>query len=867
MADNLIGATTAIFTVSLSVTVAEPVDVAWSTKDGTAKAGTDYEAANGVLTFQPGELNKQIEVTVYGANAGATGDKKFYIKLNPPTNAVLVNSLIDCTITVTDESGVPVTSIVVAQGKRGLKGDPGMSAYEHAVLMGYQGTIEEWMEDQASAARAAARAEDAIVTVEAAASRAEAAAASAAFAGKIYPTPEAGVDPITGAPNGYFYNVRSTSGDSFIDEYQNVNGVPVSTGKTYPSGAKVAGLMGNVASIEDAIIDPNTGDAVALKLIDASGKSQQLINNAILGATYYSELEGFSITATDNSAAWTTLQAKMNAGDSLVFKNGTYVFLSPFIIAKNINISGTALPENAGTIFNFTNSTNGIIRTVRGGDLSGIRITGKQTSTVFDFANSVFGTVGLWDKYDDTAKAGYVNTRNIHISGFDTGRVNATGGSEIWAGAYRETYDTYIKANRCGCVFLNGATHDKYYGGTISANSMIGIWAEAPRVQYNNISFIGTTIEGNGKVDSAVGYTDIDYRTNVSIFVGKNTAVNLIGSYCERMMSYAKDGGVLNKIGSYEHYNSLNFANDATIDMQGASVGTQSKLVIIPKARALWQTMIRGTLAPLDDPDGITIRSTVNSTDGYALRSKPIYIKQNLKNSDIRRIKVSFSYRFKSGYTANPDLLISPRMNLYSKTAGRLDAVPQATFPMDMLKGRADNKEYAFEYYYQPRVGSTALDDSGIFDYIMLNFVIMNGANALPQFSSNNLECDIYNVQVSIYTHKPTQFTYTLQSGDTTSRPLLNTTDKGYRYYDTTLNNVFTWTGATWDAEVLSNDVIAGSTTSTSLSSISNSINTLGKYRGRTVLNETNNKFYIAIGSSTSSAWRATDGSGDIVPA
>lgn len=242
MSDNLIGATTAIFIVSLSIAVNEPVDVAWSTRDGTAKAGTDYKAANGVVSFLPGETRKQIEVTVYGQNVSPTGDKNFFINLMPPTNAVLGTTLIEAVIKVEDESGVPVTSVIVAQGKRGLKGDPGLSAYEQAVLMGYDGTLEDWMQEQADAAAAAQRASDYAANAAAAAQKAEYAATAASFLGNIFPTPEAGVDPVTGVGNGAYYNVRSPSDDAFLEEYQNIGGVPTPTGKSYPSSVYVENL-------------------------------------------------------------------------------------------------------------------------------------------------------------------------------------------------------------------------------------------------------------------------------------------------------------------------------------------------------------------------------------------------------------------------------------------------------------------------------------------------------------------------------------------------------------------------------------------------------------------------------------------------
>ena len=156
---NLTGSTTAVFFVRLSAAVDEIVDVDWSTRDGTAIAGKDYEAASGTVSFLPGETEKAIDVVVYGQDDVSADGKKFYIELKPPVNAVLTDAMAECVITVADEDGVLVTSLVIAQGKRGLKGDPGLSAYEQAVLMGYTGTVEQWMDEIGDASQAAERAE------------------------------------------------------------------------------------------------------------------------------------------------------------------------------------------------------------------------------------------------------------------------------------------------------------------------------------------------------------------------------------------------------------------------------------------------------------------------------------------------------------------------------------------------------------------------------------------------------------------------------------------------------------------------------------------------------------------------------------
>lgn len=54
------------FTVTLSAASKQVVTVQYATKDQTAKAGTDYVATSGTLTFQPGEISKTIGVAVKG---------------------------------------------------------------------------------------------------------------------------------------------------------------------------------------------------------------------------------------------------------------------------------------------------------------------------------------------------------------------------------------------------------------------------------------------------------------------------------------------------------------------------------------------------------------------------------------------------------------------------------------------------------------------------------------------------------------------------------------------------------------------------------------------------------------------------------
>lgn len=66
LAEGNAGTTPFVFTVSLSASSAAPVTVDFSTRNGTALAGSDYIATSGTLTFAPGELTKQITVQVIG---------------------------------------------------------------------------------------------------------------------------------------------------------------------------------------------------------------------------------------------------------------------------------------------------------------------------------------------------------------------------------------------------------------------------------------------------------------------------------------------------------------------------------------------------------------------------------------------------------------------------------------------------------------------------------------------------------------------------------------------------------------------------------------------------------------------------------
>jgi hypothetical protein len=82
------GTTPFTFTVSLSTASARQVSVHWATANGTAKAGTDYTARSGTLTFAPGQTRKTVTVQVRGDRA-REATEAFTVRLSRPTHATL----------------------------------------------------------------------------------------------------------------------------------------------------------------------------------------------------------------------------------------------------------------------------------------------------------------------------------------------------------------------------------------------------------------------------------------------------------------------------------------------------------------------------------------------------------------------------------------------------------------------------------------------------------------------------------------------------------------------------------------------------------------------------------------------------------
>jgi hypothetical protein len=103
----------ALVSVNLNAPAKKTVSVNYSTTDGSAKAGSDYGAKSGKLTFAPGETSRTISVPVYGDRL-LEANESFSVKLSGAKNAWISDS-VGIVHIVDDE---PQISISDASGTR-----------------------------------------------------------------------------------------------------------------------------------------------------------------------------------------------------------------------------------------------------------------------------------------------------------------------------------------------------------------------------------------------------------------------------------------------------------------------------------------------------------------------------------------------------------------------------------------------------------------------------------------------------------------------------------------------------------------------------------------------------------------------------
>lgn len=96
VAEPTSGTKTSNFSVVLSAASATPVTVKYATADGTGRAGVDYQATSGTLTFAPGQTQQTIAVGIL--NNPQAGNQSFLLNLSSPAGATLARAQATATI-------------------------------------------------------------------------------------------------------------------------------------------------------------------------------------------------------------------------------------------------------------------------------------------------------------------------------------------------------------------------------------------------------------------------------------------------------------------------------------------------------------------------------------------------------------------------------------------------------------------------------------------------------------------------------------------------------------------------------------------------------------------------------------------------
>jgi hypothetical protein len=110
------GTVAATFTVTLSAASSEAVTVYYATANGTATAGSDYQAASGTLTIPAGQTSGTITVQVNGDRL-AEPNETFLVNLSNANYGVLSDNQGAGTI-VDDEPRISISDVTKAEGKK-----------------------------------------------------------------------------------------------------------------------------------------------------------------------------------------------------------------------------------------------------------------------------------------------------------------------------------------------------------------------------------------------------------------------------------------------------------------------------------------------------------------------------------------------------------------------------------------------------------------------------------------------------------------------------------------------------------------------------------------------------------------------------
>ena len=444
----------------------------------------------------------------------------------------------------------------------------------------------------------------------------------------------------------------------------------------------------------------------------------------------------------DNTAGIKAIIQSLEVGQTLFIPRGTYKLTESLQVEKPIKIIGESVYSNYGTILEFY-GCNGLEIQNSGVHVDFIHLKGINKAPFIDIKSGNYGTIGLKCEYSSDNSSGGTRINNLTVSGFNVGVAMYPEGTQTWAGAYREFTNPQIIYNDIGLLALNGATHNKFYGGVINHNSIHGIYSSAPDYYYNNIEFVGTTIESNGGMTpfSEDGFSDF------GIYSGANSKLKFTNAYFEKMVMFADAGGTILINNCHVHHNVKMFARGTILDSN--SIGNYANKKIYTGALAEQITPGNVTVTNVSElMPHVRITSNYNGENSITFPSPMLY---SVPVKYVKGIKLSFQLKINGG-TKSPDFGIKPQLRINGKNS--VDGMNiDITFPLDIMQPDPVLGIYQnYEIYYRPRIGDGYLDPNDILRNI---WVILRFTNSRTSdnsdYSTHNLDIEIMNPIVTVY--------------------------------------------------------------------------------------------------------------------
>lgn len=447
---------------------------------------------------------------------------------------------------------------------------------------------------------------------------------------------------------------------------------------------------------------------------------------------------------TDDTQAVKNAINNLSEGDILKFNSGTVRLTSDIPIDKRIIIRGSGM-NGERTVLEF-DGCSGLI--LRDGQihLEDIYISGVNKPE-FNFENGEYGTIGIKNEFSPNYESGGTTGNNVRIRGFNIGLSMFPEGDLIpnstkWAGAYRELFNFDIRYNDIGVLALDGATHNKFYGGNISANYIHGVYADAQNSFYNNLEFIGVSMEGNGEEPV---YTS-DHNKSWGVYCGVNTYLNFTNSYFEKSSVFADEGGTVILNSTYAHFNSPMFGRGTIVDN-----GIGHRRSFSYPFDLLNRVAVIGMEARSLSGNSPILNLKSNDYGEKRLRL-PIIRPESLPAKSLRKIKLSFSLKINSGIES-PDFGIKPLFRIRTRNTGDTSATYRM-LPIDVFQPKNElGKWQNYTVFYFPRKSDGYLDGNELLTIVESNIYFTNSRNdGNADYSTDNLDIDIANVTTTLYT-------------------------------------------------------------------------------------------------------------------